>query len=84
MGAPSSSPRAGVSVIDFPPMKVLSVGIRGGGPTGEPPLELARKVIEARLALGDLVSSGEWRSLGYNSPMVAPNQRFWELQVALI
>jgi hypothetical protein len=82
LGAPSG-PRDGVSVVDFPPMRVLSVGVRGDGPAGEPALDLARRALDARLALGDVVSTGAWRKLGYNSPMVRPEQRYWELQVGI-
>jgi hypothetical protein len=74
----------GVAVVDAPPMRVLSVGVRGsasGG--GEPPLALAKRTLMARLALGDLESTGEWRTLGWNSPMVPPEQRLWDLQVGL-
>ena len=73
----------GVAVVDAPPTRVLSVGVRGGSGDGEPPLALARRALEARLALGDVESTGEWRSLGWNSPMVPPAQRLWELQVGI-
>ena len=80
----------GVTVVDTPPMRVLSMGVRGGGGGGgggggEPlqSLALARRALEARLALGDLESTGEWRTLGWNSPMVPAGERFWELQVRL-
>lgn len=82
VGVPSG-PRDGVSVVDFPEMRVLSVGVRGADLAGEPALALARKTIDARLALGDVVSTGEWRQLGYNSPMVRPEERYWELQVGI-
>lgn len=73
----------GVAVVDTPATRVLSVGVRGGSGNGEPPLALARRALEARLALGDVESTGEWRTLGWNSPMVPPAQRLWELQVGI-
>jgi hypothetical protein len=80
----TAAPKNGVAVVDSPPLRVLSVGMRGGGGAGgEPPLALARRVLEARLAVGDLESTGYWRQLGYNSPMVTPSERFWELQVGV-
>ena len=84
LGAPAA-PANGVEVIDVPPMRVLSVGVRGGGGGGggDPPLALARETLEARLALGDLIATKHWRTLGYNSPMVPPSERFWEVQVVL-
>jgi hypothetical protein len=81
LGAPTR-PQDGVSVVNIAPMRVLSVGMRGGE-TGEPPMALAKRLLEARLALGDVAATGEWRQLSYNSPMVPPSERFWELQVAI-
>ena len=43
----------------------------------------AKRAIEAQLrrVSKDWVRAGSWRLLGYNSPMVPPAKRFWELQV---
>ncbi|MFM8979718.1 MAG: heme-binding protein [Planctomycetia bacterium] len=68
-----------VAVLDLPPLKVLSIGIRGD--TSRANIELARKALEQRLAKEGLVAAGPYRQLGYNSPMVPSAQRFWELQV---
>jgi hypothetical protein len=80
-GSPAPA-RNGVAVVDAPPRRVLSVGVRGGA-GGEPPFALARRALEARLALGDVESTGIWRQLGYNSPMVPSAMRYWEVQVEL-
>ncbi len=80
-GAPAAG-GGGVAVVDAPALRVLSVGVRGGE-GGEPPLALARRVLESRLSLGDVESTGAWRQLGYNSPMVPPSERYWELQVGI-
>lgn len=70
-----------VDVIDVPAMKVLSIGIRGN-------------VTKARLAdakihletwfkehAKDYEASGPLRVMGYNSPFVAANQRFTEVEI---
>ena len=44
-------------------------------------VERARTAIEKRLAAEGLERAGDWRLMGYNSPMVPSNKRFWELQL---
>ena len=34
-------------------------------------------------ALG-LMANGNWRVLGYNSPMVAASKQYWELQIPVV
>lgn len=70
-----------VDVIDVAPMRVLSVGIRG--PKTDDKIEAAKKRIEARLRTDGLERNGDWRLLGYNSPMVPAKNRFWELQAPI-
>jgi hypothetical protein len=70
-----------VEVVDLDPARVLSFGIRG--PLTDQKKEQARRAIEERLR-GESKSwkrAGEWRLLGYNSPMVKAERRFWELQL---
>ena len=70
----------GVEVVDAPSQRVLSVGVRGDAGTR---LALARRVLEARLALGDVQPVGEWRTCSYNGPMMPRELAYWELQVPI-
>ena len=70
-----------VDVIDVPPMRVLSIGIRGRQTPEK--VAAAKKLIEARLQQEGLERTGDWRLLGYNSPMVPNKNRFWELQAPI-
>ena len=58
---------------------VLSLGIRGDASTAE--VERARALLEKHLAEGGWKRAGEFRMMGYNSPMVPSARRFWEIQV---
>ena len=44
-------------------------------------VEQAKAAIERRLAAEGLKPAGPWRTMGYNSPMVSAERRFWELQL---
>jgi uncharacterized surface protein with fasciclin (FAS1) repeats len=69
-----------VEVVDIESRRVLSFGIRG--PMSDERIEAAKQAIEERLENSKRwTRAGDWRLLGYNSPMVRPDQRFWELQV---
>ena len=70
-----------VDVVDLPPRSVLSYGIRG--PLTDEKKRQAKKAIEERLGRESKTwkRDGEWRLLGYNSPMVPATRRFWELQL---
>jgi uncharacterized surface protein with fasciclin (FAS1) repeats len=70
-----------VDVVDLDPIRVLSHGIRG--PMTDEKLQAAKVAIRERLgsAASGLQRDGEWRLLGYNSPMVPAAKRFWELQL---
>lgn len=68
-----------VRVLDLEPITVLSVGVRGK--RSPEMIERAREAIEAKLAADGYLRAGDWRVMGYNSPMVPAEQRFWELQL---
>jgi hypothetical protein len=69
-----------VEVRDRDAATVLSIGLNG--PLTPAKTRAAREAVDARLAdLPDWASSGEWRLLGYNSPMVPASKRFYEIQV---
>ena len=70
-----------VDVVDLGPVRVLSFGIRG--PLTDRKTEHAKQAIEERLRRESQSwkRNGEWRLLGYNSPMVQAERRFWELQL---
>lgn len=67
-----------IEVVDLEPMKVLSFGLRG--PLDAGGMRKAKEAIERRMAEEGLVRSGPYRLLGYNSPMVRADQRFFEIQ----
>jgi hypothetical protein len=82
LGQPGRDGR--VDVVDLGPLSVLSYGIRG--PLTDQKQEQARQAIEERLR-GESRAwkrTGEWRLLGYNSPMVPAERRFWELQLPVV
>jgi hypothetical protein len=69
-----------VEVIDIPAMRVLSVGWFGG--QGGEAARSARETLEQGLAeRGDLEAAGPMRVLGYNSPSVPTERRYYEVQV---
>ncbi|MHC5051881.1 MAG: heme-binding protein [Planctomycetota bacterium] len=68
-----------VRVLDHEPLTVLSIGMRGGRDAEM--VQRAKTWIEERLAAEGLKRAGDWRLLGYNSPMVPASKRFWELQL---
>jgi hypothetical protein len=68
-----------VRVLDLDPVTVLSVGMRGN--QSRAATARARSWIEAILEEEGWEKAGAWRVLGYNSPMVPAERRFWELQL---
>lgn len=70
---------AAVEVLDLPAARVISFGIRGT-PTPER-IEDAKRAIERRRIGDGLEAAGPHRLLGYNSPMVPSDDRFFELQL---
>ena len=70
-----------VEVLDLQPMKVLSICVRGARTQAE--VARARALLETELVRRGLTPNGPYRSLGYNSPMVPVEQRYWEVQVPI-
>ena len=69
-----------VAIVDTDPMWVLSMGMRGR--------DTQQRITKTRAALEDwLADSPDWRAagelrvMGYNSPMVWGNRRFFEVQL---
>jgi hypothetical protein len=69
-----------VDVVDAQPMLVVSLGLRGN--------ETRERVEAARAQLlrwieerGDLVPAGNLRTMGFNSPMVLGNRRYFQVQI---
>lgn len=71
-----------VKVADMPSMRVLSMAFQG-----ESTPELVKKgqaAIEARLKeMPEVERDGDYRILGYNSPMLERSKNFWELQLPI-
>lgn len=71
-----------VRVSDMPAVRVLSIAFQG-----ESNLEAIKKgqaAIESQLeSMPAVVRAGEYRILGYNSPMLARSKNFWELQLPI-
>jgi hypothetical protein len=70
-----------VKVIDVAAEKVLSVGIRGALTQDRIRAAKARIELELGLQSGKLDRAGDWRVLGYNSPMVPADRKFHEVQL---
>ncbi|MCU0726527.1 MAG: heme-binding protein [Planctomycetes bacterium] len=69
-----------VVVVDLESRTVLSVGMTGPVTPGK--VAAARRAIEARTAEGAAWRpAGEWRLMGYNSPMISEARRFYEVQL---
>jgi len=69
-----------VEVVDAAPMTVVSLGLAGDRSMSR--IETARDRLLAWLAAdGRFEASGPMRVLGYNSPFVARDQRYWEVQI---
>jgi hypothetical protein len=68
-----------VEVLDLPPQRVLSYGMFG--PVTADKIAAARRAIEARRKIDGSNRDGDWRLMGYNSPMVPEAKRFYELQL---
>ncbi|MEM8883376.1 MAG: heme-binding protein [Planctomycetota bacterium] len=69
-----------VDVVDVPARTVLSIGLRG--PISPTKLKQAEQQLRDRLANEKgWLEAGKVRLMGYNSPMVPPERRFYELQI---
>lgn len=81
---PTGKDHGGVRIVDAPPVRVLSLGVRGVATLDDP---------EDRMApLTEwLEASDEWRAvedapyrvLGYNGPYIPPANRWWEVQIVV-
>jgi hypothetical protein len=71
-----------IRVADMPPMRVLSIAFRGDS-TPEA-VKKGQAAIESRLKeMSGIERAGEYRILGYNSPMLERSKNFWELQLPI-
>jgi uncharacterized surface protein with fasciclin (FAS1) repeats len=70
-----------VKVKDVKPATVLSYGMTG--PVTKEKVAAARKAIETRLGT-KWVADGDWRMMGYNSPMIPAKMRFYEIQLPVV
>lgn len=69
-----------VKVADMPRIKVLSIAQQG--PVTAEAIKAAQEKLVARLKeLGNLQSTGQFRLLGYNSPMIPRSKNYWEVQL---
>ena len=78
-----SETKSGVKVMDIPAKTVLSIGMRG--PTSAAQVETARKALQSWLERHQdaYVADGSLRVMGYNSPFVFGNRRYFEVQIPL-
>jgi len=71
-----------VRVGDMPSVRVLSIAFQGE--SNPEAVKKGQAAIEAQLkAMPGVVRAGEYRILGYNSPMLARSKNFWELQLPI-
>lgn len=71
-----------VKVADMPKMRVLSIAQRG--PVTKEAIKSAQDKLNAKLKeLAKVQSAGEFRILGYNSPMIPREKNFWEVQLPI-
>ncbi|MGD9633060.1 MAG: heme-binding protein [Pirellulales bacterium] len=70
-----------VEVVDFPPQLVLSIGWRGD--TNDDNVSAARQLLDAwlRANAAEYCASGKMRVMGHNSPFVAKQKRYFEVQI---
>ncbi|MEO6595040.1 MAG: heme-binding protein [Planctomycetota bacterium] len=85
-GDPSTIPRTtdgGVEVVDAPATTVLSIGAIGDDRRDR--VERLRSRLETFLTTtnGAWVASGPLRTMGYNSPMVPRDRRYFEVQLTV-
>lgn len=71
-----------VQVADIPPLRVLSIAQRG--PITMEEIKAAQNKLSAKLkSLEQTRSAGQYRILGYNSPMIPREKNFWEVQLPI-
>ncbi|MCM8532575.1 MAG: heme-binding protein [Lentisphaeraceae bacterium] len=72
----------GVDVLDLPSQKFVSIGIRGN--ESQSAIKSAIAKLENWLSMNNSFTvDGKARLLGYNSPMVPRDKRFWEVQIPI-
>ncbi len=80
--AGTTGPDGSVEVIDVPATQVVSMGMRGADSRQR--IETARKQIEDWLAAHPQYEvSGDLRLMGYNSPFIAADKQFFEVQLPI-
>lgn len=71
-----------VKVADMPKMRVLSIAQRG--PITTEAIKTAQEKLNAKLKESEGVRpAGEFRILGYNSPMIPREKNYWEVQLPI-
>ena len=71
-----------IKVADMPAMRVLSIAFRGD--TTPEAMKEGQAAIESRLKeMPNTERAGDYRILGYNSPMLERSKNFWELQLPI-
>jgi hypothetical protein len=71
-----------IRVADMSAMRVLSIAFRGD--LTPEAVKKGRVAIESRLKeMAGIERAGEYRLLGYNSPMLERSKNFWELQLPI-
>lgn len=77
-------PRGNVEVVDVPAMTVLSIGAIGDDRRST--IEALRTRLDAWLAAqgGTWRAAGPLRTMGYNSPMVRRDRRYFEVQLPVV
>jgi len=71
--------RGNVDVLDLDARTVLSIGVRGA--RSEANMARAKGLLEENMRDHGYTRDGEYRVLGYNSPMVPTERQYWEFQV---
>jgi hypothetical protein len=71
-----------IKVADMPSMRVLSIAFRGD--TTPKAMKVGQTAIESRLKeMANTERVGDYRILGYNSPMLERSKKLWELQLPI-
>ncbi len=74
--------KGNIEVMDVPPLTVVSLGVRG--PTTDEAIEDGNRRLRAWIRDNPSYrKAGEMRMMGYNSPGVANQRRFFELQIPI-
>ncbi|MEM6314892.1 MAG: heme-binding protein, partial [Planctomycetota bacterium] len=68
-----------VEVIDVPPTRVVTIGMRGNRTRAS--VEQAEALLRAAIEARGLTAAGELREMGYNSPSIRGDRRYFEVQI---